>query len=288
MKTAQQLVIRRAFSRIDAEVRFRVPEWRRTGFSLNIERLRRKETFVITSSDEVDFSVVSVEPGIRHLLLMVKDPSVTEVAHSKFLCGHDERHYFMAAIPEKAGASTVRTAMTALKPKEVLEVETAAGIKTRHLHSRRRRLKNGARIFRQGEFMFVPRPDFTPASPLGIVRDEILTRARFRNNPWPWSRSDGGNPHIAREAYRQTGTMVFVTHQYPGGLTEKERFELFQQDPAARRLYWWTQQRDPDVYVRGTIRHAEHATIDLGRIWHRVYVNTEGQSHAGRHLSFID
>jgi len=286
MKSLQQHSLRRAFSRIGAEVRFRVPRWGRSGFSLDIERLHRKEIFVIFATNEVDFTVFSVEPGIRHLLLMVKDPAIKEVAHSKFLCGHDERHYFMAAIPERAGATSVRTAMTALKPKEVLNVETAAGIKPRYLHSRRRRLKNGERIFRQGEFMFVPRLDFKPASPLGIVRDEILTRERMRANFW--GSSNRGNPHIAREAYRQTGTMVFVTHQYPGGLTKKERFELFQQDPAARRLYWWTQQRDPDVYVRGTIRHPEHATIDLGRIWHSVYVNTEGQSHAGRHLSFID
>jgi len=36
----------------------------------------------------------------------------------KFLCGHDERHWFVAAVPGR-GVSNVRTAMEALKPAAV-------------------------------------------------------------------------------------------------------------------------------------------------------------------------
>ena len=32
-------------------------------------------------------------------------------------------------------------------------------------------------------------------------------------------------------------------------------------------------QRDRTIFVRGTIRHPEHKTINLGKIWHRVFVN---------------
>jgi hypothetical protein len=285
MKIAQHDWVRRSFSRIGAEVRFQSPSrWSRR-FSVDIDRVGRKERFVIQWSNEVEYLVADVQPELRHLLLMVKDPEVKEVANSKVLCGHDERHFFAASIPESAGATTVRTAMTALKPKELLQVESYVGIKPQHLHSRRRRLRNGAKIYRQGEFMFVPRPDYVPPEPLGILRDEILTRVTVRAERWRGSGS--GNPHIAREAYRQFGTPVYVCWQHPEGLTEEERLELFSQDPAARNFYWRYHLKDPDVYVRGTIRHPEHATIDLGRVWHRVYVNTEGQAH-GRHLSFVD
>jgi hypothetical protein len=37
----------------------------------------------------------------------------------KFLCGQDERHWFVAAIPESAPVGTVRQAKEALKPPDV-------------------------------------------------------------------------------------------------------------------------------------------------------------------------
>ncbi len=285
MKIAQHDWVRRSFSRIGADVRFLPSTSWSNRFSVGIDRVGRKERFVIQRSEEVEYVVADVQPKLRHLLIMVKDPEVKEVANSKILCGHDERHFFVASIPESAGATTVVTAMTALKPKELLQIETYVGIKPQQLHSRRRRLRNGAKIYRQGEFMFVPRPDYVPPEPLGISRDEILTRVTIRAERWRDSGS--GNPHIAREAYRQFGQPVYVCWQHPEGLTEEERLVLYSQDPAARKFYWRYHVKDPDVYVRGTIRHPEHATIDLGRVWHRVYVNTEGQAH-GRHLSFVD
>ena len=35
-----------------------------------------------------------------------------------------------------------------------------------------------------------------------------------------------------------------------------------------------SQVRNPDVYVRGYVRHPDHATIVL-RDWHRVHLNAE-------------
>jgi hypothetical protein len=40
-------------------------------------------------------------------------------------------------------------------------------------------------------------------------------------------------------------------------------------------------------YVRGRVRHADYATITLHR-WHRVMMNTEGQSKAMRNVAFLD
>jgi hypothetical protein len=43
---------------------------------------------------------------------------------------------------------------------------------------------------------------------------------------------------------------------------------------------WRPMRRNPCVYVKGRIRHADHATITLHG-WHRVLMNTEGQSKQG-------
>jgi hypothetical protein len=45
--------------------------------------------------------------------------------------------------------------------------------------------------------------------------------------------------------------------------------------------------RDPELYVRGAVRHPDHATISL-REWHRVHMNTESQARAAAHVVFLD
>jgi hypothetical protein len=46
-------------------------------------------------------------------------------------------------------------------------------------------------------------------------------------------------------------------------------------------------QRDPTVFVRGKVSHADHATIFLND-WHRVAMNTENQSRAMEFVAFLD
>ena len=46
-------------------------------------------------------------------------------------------------------------------------------------------------------------------------------------------------------------------------------------------------RRNPGVYVRGRVRHADHATITLHG-WHRVSMNTEGRSKAMKNVAFLD
>ena len=45
--------------------------------------------------------------------------------------------------------------------------------------------------------------------------------------------------------------------------------------------------RNPTVYVKGRVTHADHATITLDG-WHRVEMNTESKSQAMRHVAFLD
>ena len=66
--------------------------------SLDIRMDRRGEYFeVARRPDETpEVAVLDVQPDDRHLLLLVREG----VEKRKFLCGHDERHWFVAAIPE--------------------------------------------------------------------------------------------------------------------------------------------------------------------------------------------
>src|SRR5436305_10919366 len=59
---------------------------------------RRGEFFDLrfNGGDRVELAVADVWPHEQHLLLLVRDGAVK----SKFLCGHDERHWFVAAVPE--------------------------------------------------------------------------------------------------------------------------------------------------------------------------------------------
>lgn len=50
---------------------------------------------------------------------------------------------------------------------------------------------------------------------------------------------------------------------------------------------WRPMRRNAEVYIPGRIRHADHATITLHG-WHRVLMNTEGQSKAMRNVAFLD
>ena len=45
--------------------------------------------------------------------------------------------------------------------------------------------------------------------------------------------------------------------------------------------------RNPEAYVKGAVRHVDHKTVVL-QVWHRVVMNTEGQSQAMRHVVFLD
>jgi hypothetical protein len=46
-------------------------------------------------------------------------------------------------------------------------------------------------------------------------------------------------------------------------------------------------RRNAGVYVKGRIRHADHATITLHG-WHQVLLNTEGESKAMQSVAFLD
>ena len=89
---------------------------------IDIGHDRHGEFFDIQADEAADVDVLDVQPKDRHLLLMVRQPADRPGlpdTKDKFLCGHDERHWFVAGVPEKAPVSTVVTAKEALKPDAV-------------------------------------------------------------------------------------------------------------------------------------------------------------------------
>src|SRR5262245_39658763 len=163
---------------------------------LNVVTDDQGEVFEIeaTRKQPPEISVLDVQPADRHLLLLMRN---AEGQKSKFLCGHDERHWFIAAIPELAPVGNVRQAKEALKPAEVQSRQV--GLKAKE----RSRRKNAAYV-RQGEWFFVPAKIEEP-DPLRILRHEPLVRGR-------------GKPHVAELCFRLGGETVYVCDKYPNGV----------------------------------------------------------------------
>ena len=229
------------------------------------------EFFDIQAEDQADVEVLDVQPRDRHLLLMVRraaerlhEPDIKD----KFLCGHDERHWFVAGVPERAPVSTVVTAKEALKPDAVRAREQGKKGK------RKKRLRRNTDVFiRQGEWFFIPAPDVRINEKL-ILTNEPIQRGR-------------GKPHMCDELYRRGGTTVYVCGNYPNGLSTEDYQRLLKANPDAAKWYWRQMRRNPVVYVRGKIRHPDHATIRLD-VWHRVEMNTENRSRAMASVAFLD
>lgn len=263
--------IERHFAKMGARVKLRTDSAvaRDAGISIDIGRDRFGEFYDVAAdrNDGRSLCVLDLQPRMRHLLLAYARPTASQ--NSKFLCGHDERHWFVAAIPEASGASSVHTAMEALKPPAVRLLQEQLQVKPK----KRNRRRNEAFV-RQGEWFFVPN-----RRPVGIEAWMVL-----RNEPL---RRGNGKPHFAEELIRLGGETVYVCHRYPNGLTQSEYERLLIRQPKLKQVHWVVQRRNPQVFVRGKIRHADHKTIYLDG-WHEVLMNTETQAQAMRHVAFID
>lgn len=251
-----------------------VPVWLRQSrlspdYAMDLRRDRHGQFFELRMPDSLRESlhvtVLQAVPKQRHLLLLVRKPA-GKPQLDRFLCGHDEREWFVAAVP--GGASSVRQAMDALQPKDVHDALA------RHQVSSRRRYTRKNRAFRrQGEWFFVPEPS--------LVVDEKLV---LRHEPL---RRSAGKPHLVEQLYRTGGETVHVCRRHPNGVAPAEYRVILQRKPEADRWGWQVMRRNPGVYARGTVRHRDHETITLP-CWHRVLLNTETQSRTMANVAFLD
>jgi hypothetical protein len=270
-------IVEKQFEKIGARVRIHppVPTRRRhwqawveptPAVRLDVQRDRHGEFFDI-AVDKLfaSLEVLDAQPRQRHLLLLSRN--VFTGTKEKFLCGHDERHWFVAAVPGRS-AATVLTAMEALKPDVVRDAQTRKAVRTRH---RNRRHNPG--FVRQGEWFFVP-AETSPAVQEAVLEHEPIRRGR-------------GKAHIVEYLFRTGGETVYVSHLAPNGLTQPEYERLLARSPDVRRVRWEVMRRNAGVFAKGRVWHPDHRTITLNG-WHRVMPNTESGAPAMRNVAFLD
>jgi hypothetical protein len=263
------ILLSKKFEQIGARVQLRPVInniYRREQPGIDIRADHKGEYFDISlaANDEVDYEVIDVRPDMRHLLLMARRVR----GKQKFLCGHDERHWFVCAVPGES-VSNVVNAMEALQPRDVKNV----------VHRRVKRVKDRLRrrnkaFVRQGEWFFVP-VESLRVEPRLILRNE------------PLSRGGGSKSHMCEYLYRSGGEVVWVCRWYPQGLTETGYRAVLRAFSKAKNWGWRQMTREPTVYVRGRVWHPDHKTIVLDD-WHRVLINTEREAPGARNVVFLD
>lgn len=257
------ILLERRFAKIGARALLRAS--RNGALAIDVRRDAQGEYYDIAvgRAGARDLDVVDVQPADRHLLLLSRDDD----GKHKFLCGHDERHWFVAAVPESSSAATVLTAKEALKPAEVVGRQRQLKVKVRN----RNRRRNEAFV-RQGEWFFVPFDG--SVSERWILRNEPISRGR-------------GKPHVVGELVREGGETVYVSVRYPNGLTQEQYARVLADEPDRARDRWQAMRRNARVYARGKVRHADHKTIVLDG-WHLVVMNTETRAAAMQNVAFLD
>ncbi len=260
-------LLEKQFQQIGARLKLKP---RNSGFNIDILSDDKGEYFSLELDDnsQLDAKVIDVKAQERHLLLMFCEGDRHSITKHKFLCGHDERHWFVAAVPGQS-AKDVASAMEALKPPIVRYHQFRQGLKK----SQRNRRKNKAYL-RQGEWFFIPVEGFNPPANL-ILKNEPISRGR------------GSKPHICEFIYRSGGETVYVNYKFPNGITEAEYNKLCNQNPKYRKHNWKIMVREPKVYAKGKVSHLDHATIVLNG-WHQVEMNLEFKAPSMRNISFLD
>jgi hypothetical protein len=215
-------------------------------YALNVRGDRAGEFFdLAVGRDTPAFHVLQTARPERHLLLFASDGQ-------RFLCGHDERHWFVAGVRDRV--STVTEARASLLPAEIRGLVGADEL-------RRRRNKT---FVRQGEWFFVPAALPAESGFLDLVRVVHRDEPLFRN-----ARS---KPHRCQYIVRRGGEVVhFVGNRV---YTDAEFAAACAKDRTLRGRRTRTRVRNPEVFARGYVRHPDHATIVL-RGWHRVHLNAE-------------
>lgn len=253
-------ILSRSFARMGARVKaFKPTRWQRERIRLDVRKDKAGEYFDLSYPADIQPEVIDVQPKLRHLVLMFREGG----AKLKYLCGHDERHWFTAAVPGES-VSGVASAIRALRPSEV---PTAAG------------------VIRQGEWFFVPAP--------GMKIVSSFINPIHRNEPL--SRGAGSKPHMVEEMYRTGGVAVMISRDYPTGIDSVQYDALYAAAATGSReererfngQRWQRMVRDAEVYARGKVRHSDHATIELDG-WHKVVMNTERFAPHAVNVAFLD
>lgn len=219
------------------------------------------EYFEIVYAADVQLKVLDVRPDQRHLLLSASNFS----GEDRFLCGHDEFHWFVAPLRAEPAAKSVADAKESLKP---LSVKRKEQRKHRGKHHR----KNDV-FMRQGEWFFVPCPHAK------IDRTEVRSGVLQRDA--------AGKPHYCDFLY-ELGEREFACDRYPSlAFFETEYQQILRTRRKAKQWNWRQLPYRPEVYVKGWIRHEDHSPLYLD-IWHRVRQNRESDQLSMSVMKYCD
>lgn len=255
----EKSVIEEKFKKMGAQVKVRTD---REFLRLDVTTMKRKgEVFEVDIPRDATIEVLDLQPRRRHMLIVARESGNPRRPDekTKYLVGHDERHWFVAGVPSHA--ITVTHAMELLKPHVVRVQQEQAKVRSKD----RAKRKNEVYV-RQGEWFFIPVQINVPKNL--ILENEPIQRGR-------------GKPHMCRYLYRMGGDTVHANVNYPNGLTESEFSKL----PSAARNApgWGIWRRDAGVYVTGWVSHPDHKTVVLTG-WHKVEPNREQGSRANAFL----
>lgn len=283
--------IEKAFEQIGALAQVTVNDRRSWGASRNSGGVtidigkdkKGREYFDIrkTRESEAEITVVDRKPKDRHLLLMIKTEERPGVPlKTKYLCGHDEFHWFVAAVDSTA--ADVERAKESLKPGEVKAVQERG-------KGKRKKAKGGVK--RQGEWFFIPKRKMkVPHNQ--ILKDEPIQRGR-------------GKPHMVEEIWRTGGQDIVVPRlnewsrvreselpaKWMEGLSPGQYETLVRQrtenGKLARSIPWRQGRVNAKVYGRGKVTHPDHSILRLD-CWHEIVPNTESKFVINEQLRFID
>jgi hypothetical protein len=235
---------------------------RQRPLAINIVQHGTGEWFDIQLLPDVQLRVMDTQPRLCHLLLS----ATNWLGEERFLCGHDERHWFVAALPSEPRAGTVEEAKEALKPDLIRTVER-----------RKRQGKQPPRsdvFIRQGEWFFIPWPHAS------IDWNRILRNA-------PLTRGTGSKPHFCELMY-QDGEREYECDRYPRlAFFESEYKEMLRTRRKAKRWNWRPRPFQPDIYVQGWVTHPDHSPFCLD-VWHRVELSKEATELSMSSMIFRD
>ena len=161
---------------------------------------------------------------------------------SKFLCGHDERHWFVAAVPEEArGVTGVATAKEALQPARGPRALGRAQAAEGSVSPPERRLRPPGRV---------------------VLRARHADRPAGRARVCATSRSRADARQAARDAVRVSARRRDRLRQRRAPERDQRGAVRPPDDGAAAKgavvRPWFA---TPSVYAKGAVRHPDHATI---------------------------
>ena len=264
-------LLERHFGALGARVKINeiAQSTRRFPAGIDIGEDRNGEFFDIRIADDniVSYEVVDVRKDMRHLLLLGR----RENGKEKYLCGHDERHWFVCAVPGRSVTNVIK-AMESLQPPFVRDQITKNIKRAKTRFDRRNQA-----FVRQGEWFFVPFPE------LEFKTDFVNQIHRHE----PITRGAGSKPHICEQVFRSKGEAVMVCTKYPTGVSRRRYEEILKTNLKAARWNWRMMQINASVYARGTVRHPDHKTITLDG-WHQILMNTENEAPGKRNVVFLD